>query len=208
MASRFSAHLGSVGHVSAARAERWSAIAERMTKAGCRLNDMNDNALDALQDAFGTVLQAIFEVPDKSLEWQKGDGEFSVKQIIAHLTSANDFYLAIVEDTIASNFGEVRTIDTSPGYRRMYETDALAMQCKNTVDLAAYFEQAFVRLRTALEGVNGADLDKPFIYYGWQKDEPYATTLRQRVIAIAAEHMIEHKVQLEDSVTGWKTKNG
>lgn len=156
--------------------------------------------------AHDKVLQAIDLVPDIALSWQPADEAFSLKQIIVHLATANDFYIMLVEDVRRAEFGDVKFRQDSVGWQRMGATDAEAIQYTAVTALYACFERTYQQLLAVLQGITSKELDRPFAFYGWQVDEPPSiTTLRQRVIHMATNHMGEHQTQLLDTLAHCQT---
>jgi len=144
-------------------------------------------------------------VPAEAFDWQPTEGEFTIKQILVHLTHANDFYLMILEEVQISNFGIVHLHTELPGWQRMGATDAEAMQCTTTTALYTCFEQAFWRLLTELEKLTIQEFDHPFMLYEIQPSAvAQTTTLRQRVLKMAADHIREHKEQLVQTLGQWQ----
>jgi uncharacterized damage-inducible protein DinB len=166
-------------------------------------------ALATLNTAYDAVAPLIQAIPDESLDWRPGEDEFSLKQIVVHLTHANDFYLMIVEEVRAANFSIVRLHRESLGWQRMAATDAEAMQCTSVAALSECFERAYQRLLTTLMEVTKGELERPFVLYSMQPDtEPLTTTLRHRVFLTAADHLREHQAQLADTLAQWRLTHG
>lgn len=159
-----------------------------------------------LRAAYAEVAPVFQAVPDVSLDWRPGADEFSVKQILVHLTHANDFYLMIVKEAYAMNFGIVRLHPELSGWQRMGETDAEAGRCTDVAALSACFERAFQRLMTVLAGITDEELERPFVLYELQSNaEPHITTLNQRVLHMAASHLREHQAQLSETLARWRS---
>jgi hypothetical protein len=159
----------------------------------------------AAHDEVAPVFRA---VPDASLDWRLGEEEFTVKQILVHLTHANDFYLMIVEAARADNFDRVRLHTELPGWQRMAATDAEASRCTSVAALYECFERAFQRLLIVLTGITAAELERPFVLYELKPTaEPHLTTLKQRVLHMAASHLREHQVQLSETLASWWSTN-
>jgi hypothetical protein len=156
--------------------------------------------------AHDEVLPLMRTVPDIALDWRPATEEFSFKQILVHLTHANDFYLMIVEEVRAANFGIVRLHEELPGWQRMGATDAEAWQCTTVPALCDCFERAYQRMFAILQVITAEELDRPFVLYSMQTNiEPLHTTLRRRVIEMAANHIHEHHAQLADILARWQT---
>lgn len=163
-------------------------------------------ALIDLVTAYDDVASLFQAVPDDSLDWRPHKDEFSLKQILVHLTHANDFYLMIVEETLAMNFAVVRLHSGLPGWQRMGVTDAEAWQCQNVASLYECFERAFQRLLTVLAGITDEDFERVFVLYEMQPEaEARTVTLAERVIQMAASHLREHRAQLAETLTGWQS---
>src|SRR5215470_17424690 len=98
-------------------------------------DDMAD--LAAAHDETVGVIRAI---PDAALDWPPGGAEWPLKRIIGHLAHANDFYMMILDEVFAANFGHVRLHDGLPGFQRMAATDAAVAGCSSTTAALDCFE--------------------------------------------------------------------
>ena len=161
-------------------------------------------ALEDLEIAHDEVTQLIQVIPDIALDWQPSNGEWSIKQIIGHLAHANEFYIMIVEEARASRFEIVKLDPELQGWKLMAASDATVAQCKTTAAAFNCFNHTYQAMREVLGGLADAELDQPFVFY--QPDrEPYTTTLRQRVLEMAASHLREHRLQLSRTFADWRT---
>ncbi|MFN8487907.1 MAG: DinB family protein [Caldilineaceae bacterium] len=164
------------------------------------------STLSDLVATHGEVSPLFQSVPNESLNWKFDENGWSVKQILVHLTHANDFYLMILEEARAANFGAVRLHTELPGWQRMVATDTEAWQCGNVAELYNCFGQAFQRLMADLETFTEDELDQPFELYEMQPNaKALPTTLRQRVLQIAENHLREHKDQLTETLVHWQS---
>ena len=158
--------------------------------------------VDDLRAAIESVSGAIGAVPASAFDWRPGEAEFSPKQIVAHLASANDFYVMIVDEARTTQFGDVRLHPGLAGWRSMQATDAAIAQCMTTLAALDCFERTYQRMLEVLDEIRPEELDRPFVF--WRPDTaPSTTTLRQRVIGMAAEHMREHLPHLSRSLAEW-----
>jgi len=159
--------------------------------------------------AHAEVVAVIQAIPDVTLDWQPGGEDWSLKQIIGHLAHANDFYIMIVDQARASNFGIVRLHRELAGWQRMADTDAQVAQCASVLAAQDCFERTYQRMLAVLQNSTPEELDQPLVFYSWRQDaEPENTTLRQRVIQRAAEHIREHQAQLTDTLARWQATQG
>ena len=165
---------------------------------------MQPSLLVAIVDAHDSVVPLISTIPDAALGWQPSSDSWSLKQIISHLAHANDFYVMIVDEARATRFGTLQLHPNLVGWQQMLATDAAVAACTTTVAVLDCFERTYQGMLDVLADIQPQELDQPFIF--WQPDnQPYTTTLRQRVIQMAAEHMREHQVHLSDTLTLWQT---
>lgn len=157
--------------------------------------------------AHAEVVAIIRAIPDAALDWQPGGGDWSLRQIISHLAHANDFYLMIVEEACAGAFGAVRLdrYRELAGWQRMQATDAAVARCTTVPEALDRFEEAYGRLLTVLNGLTPVELDRPFVLYEPQPAaEPMTTTLRRRVVAMAASHLRDHQAQVAETLARWR----
>lgn len=156
------------------------------------------------------VAAAIGAIPDAALDWQPGGGAWSLKQVIGHLATANDFYLMVVEEARAADFGAVRLHSGLAGWQRALAADAEVARGEGAPAALDCFERAYRRLLAVLEGLTSEELDRPFVFLDQQPGEPPATTttLRERVLARAVGHLREHQAQLADTLARWRAAAG
>jgi DinB superfamily len=165
---------------------------------------MQPNLTAAIVDAHDAVVPLIRTIPDAALDWQPNTDVWSLKQIISHLAHANDFYVMIVDEVRATRFGTVQLPPDLTGWQQMAATDAAVAVCRTTLGVLNCFERTYRRMLEVLATIRGEELDLPFVF--WQRDnQPYTTTLRQRVIQMAAEHLREHQVHLSNTLALWQT---
>ena len=159
--------------------------------------------LTDLAKAHDEVSVIIQQVPDRALDWQSSTDEWSLKQTIGHLAHANDFYIMIVTAARATVFGTAKLHPELAGWKHMATTDAAVAQCTTTLGVYDCFEHTYQLMLTVLRGITHEELDRPFVFC--QPDrEPYTTTLRQRVVLMATNHLREHKTQLSNTLAGWQ----
>ncbi len=151
---------------------------------------------EGLMSAYDEVVAAIERIPDEALDWQPGGGEWSPRYIISHMAHANEFYLSIIEQVRAAGFGTVR-LNPDPAVQRMRAVDAEIARYTTVPDVLDAFERAYRRLLAVLESLTPEELDRPFVLdTGQAYDQTGTTTLRERVMGRAAEHLREHWAQL------------
>jgi len=147
--------------------------------------------LDAARQAVASFIQTI---PDTALD-QHGDTDaWSVKQIIAHLAHSHTFFMIIVTLARENHFGDVIL---SPSLSR---TNEHVLACTTSAAAATLFQDTFAQLRAMLISLTPQDLDRPFQIYEGQTTTAQITTLRQRVIQTATEHMDERLAQIQSSL--------
>lgn len=159
----------------------------------------------AVAEAHAAIVALIKTIPDAALDWRLSADEWSLKQIIAHIAHAYDFYITIIEETRASDFGDVYLIPGSAGWRRIEATDTAVMQCATVAAVLDRLTLAYQSAMAIFEGLTPAELDRPFILYAWRPDATDEhCTFRRRVLQTAAEHLREHRVQVADILTRWQ----
>lgn len=162
--------------------------------------------VDDLVAAIGSVSAAIGAVPAAAFEWRPGEAEFSPKQIVAHLASANDFYLMIIDEALASGFGAVRLSQGPPGVSRVLATHADMNKRTTVAEALDGFRYASRRLLDALERLTPEQLDRPFVLDDALQPDGgrETTTLRRRIVGRCAEHLREHHAQLDETLALWR----
>ena len=154
--------------------------------------------LDAASQAVASFIQTI---PDTALD-QPGETEaWSVKQIIAHLAHSHNVYMMIVTLARENHFVEVLLSPALPGWQPVRVTNEQVRACTTSAAAATIFQDTFAQLRAMLISLTPQDLDRPFPMY--ELETPTAahlTTLRQRVIQTATEHLYEHLAQIQSSL--------
>jgi hypothetical protein len=149
-------------------------------------------------DAVVSLIQAI---PDAALDWQP-DNDWSLRQIIGHLAHANDFYVMIVDEARTTHFGTIQLHPELAGWQQMGATDAQIAQCTTTHAVLDCFECTYQRMLKVFRGLRVEELDRPFVFCQ-PKAVPTTTTLRQRVIQMAADHIREHQSHLSAILARW-----
>ena len=155
-----------------------------------------------LEAAHDAVVADIAAIPDAALDWRPGGEEWPIRQIVGHLAHANDFYAMIVEEARAQDLGEVTLHPGLPGWQAMQATDAAVAACADVRALLDCFERSFGRLLALLRGITPQELDRPFVLRSPQPT--VTTTLRERVIRTAAEHLREHQTHLAETLARWR----
>ncbi len=163
---------------------------------------MTGSATTDLEAAHDAVVADIAAIPDAALDWRPGGEEWSLRQIVGHLAHANDFYVMIVEEARAQGFGEVTLHPGLPGWRRMQDTDAAVAACADVPAVLDCFERTYGRLLALLRGLTPEELDRPFVLRSPQPT--VTTTLRERVVRTAAEHLREHQSHLAETLARWR----
>ncbi|HSH80915.1 MAG TPA: GNAT family N-acetyltransferase [Herpetosiphonaceae bacterium] len=159
-----------------------------------------------LAAAHDVVVRVIRTIPDAALDWQSDGEDWSLRSVISHLAHANDFYVTIVDEARARNFGSVRLHPDMAGLQHMATTDAAIAQSSTAAAALACFERTYEHLLAVLEDITSEELDRPFVLsYTWQPEvEPVTTTLRERVIETATSHLREHQAQVLETLTRWQ----
>ena len=153
--------------------------------------------IDAASQAVASFIQTI---PDTALD-QQGDTEaWSVKQIIAHLAHSHNVYMMIVTLARENHFVEVLLSPSLSGWQQVRATNAQVRACTTSAAAANIFQDTFAQLRAMLISLTPQDLDRPFSMYEFETTTADITTLRQRVIQTATEHMYEHLAQIQSSL--------
>jgi uncharacterized damage-inducible protein DinB len=158
-----------------------------------------------LAAAHGEIGAFICGLPDEAPDWRADDESWSLKQALAHITHAYDFYLMIVEETLGAGFGTVRLHPELAGWQRLLATDAAVNACSTVSAALELFNHAYGRLSLALEHLSPEEMDREFVLLPLRPDDEAVTrTLRRRVLDIAADHLREHKAQMSDMLAGWQ----
>ena len=153
--------------------------------------------LDAASQAVASFIQTI---PDTSLDQQVDTEAWSVKQVIAHLALSNNFYMIIVTLARENHFVEVILSPSLSGLKQVRVTNEQVLACMTSAAAANIFQDTFAQLRAMLISLTPQDLDRPFQMYELETTTAHITTLRQRVIQTATEHMYEHLAQIQSSL--------
>ncbi len=163
---------------------------------------MTGSATTDLEAAHDAVVADIAAIPDAALDWRPGGDEWPIRQIVGHLAHANDFYVMIVEEARAADFGEAELHPGLPGWQAMQDTDAAVAACADVRAVLDCFERTYGRLLALLRVLTPEELDRPFVLRSPQPT--ITTTLRERVVRTAAEHLREHRTHLEETLARWR----
>ncbi len=153
--------------------------------------------LDAAGQAVASFIQTI---PDTALNQQVDTDAWSVKQIIAHLAHSHNFYMIIVTLARENHFVEVHLSPSLSGWQQVRVTNEQVRACTTSAAAANIFQGTFAQLRAMLISLTSQDLDRPFQMYELETTTAQITTLRQRVIQTATEHMYQHLAQIQSSL--------
>ena len=155
-----------------------------------------------LEAAHAAVVADIAAIPGAALDWRPGGEEWPIRQIVGHLAHANDFYVMIVDAARAAQFGEVTLHPGLPGWGQMQDTDAAVAACADASAVLECFERTYQRLLARLCGLTPEELDRPFVLRSPQPT--VTTTLRERAVRTAAEHLREHQTHLAETLARWR----
>ena len=153
--------------------------------------------LDAASQAVASFIQTI---PDTALDQQVETDAWSVKQIIAHLAHSHNFYMIIVTLARENQFVEVHLSPSLSGWQQVRVTNEQVRACTTSAAAANIFQGTFAQLRAMLISLTPQDLDRPFPMVELETTTAQITTLRQRVIQTATEHLYEHLAQMQSSL--------
>ena len=166
---------------------------------------MDSASRKALTQSFSDIATEIDQLPPDAFDWKSSDDEWSCREIVAHVSHANDFYVMICEEAVQSEFGLVELTRQLPGYALMVQTNGAVLSVSSIDEANSLFEERFQRLITVLDELSVEKLARPFtLSLDWSNEPAHSTTLRRRVIDVAREHMIEHRAQLADTVAKWR----
>lgn len=161
---------------------------------------MTINFLSELDTASQAVSSFIQTIPDTALDQQVDTDAWSIKQVIAHLALSHNWYMIIVTLAKENHFVDVILSPSLSGLQQVRATNEQVLACTTSVAAANIFQDTFAQLRAMLISVTPQDLDRPFQMYELQTTTAQITTLRQRVIQTATEHMYEHLAQIQNSL--------
>ena len=99
-----------------------------------------------------------------------------------------------------NHFVEVHLSPSLSGWQQVRVTNEQVRACTTSAAAANIFQGTFAQLRAMLISLTLQDLDRPFQMYEWQTTTAQITTLRQRVIQTATEHLYEHLAQMQSSL--------
>jgi hypothetical protein len=161
---------------------------------------MTINFVSDLDAASQTVASFIRTIPDTVLDQQVAIDAWSVKQVIAHLALSHNFYMIIVKLASENHFVDVNLSPSLPGLQQVRATNRQVLACTTSAAAANIFQDTFAQLRAMLISLAPQDLDRSFQMYELETTTAQITTLRQRVIQTATEHMYEHLAQIQSSL--------
>ena len=153
-----------------------------------------------LDTASQAVASFIHTIPDTALDQQIDTDAWSVKQIIAHLAHSHTFYMIIVTLARENHFVEVMLSPSLSGLQQVRATNQQVLACTTSAAAANIFQDTFAQLQAMLMSLTPEDLDRPFPMYELETTTAQITTLRQRVIQTATEHLYEHLAQIQSSL--------
>jgi uncharacterized damage-inducible protein DinB len=153
--------------------------------------------LDAASQAVASFIQTI---PDTALDQQVDTDAWSVKQVIAHLALSHNVYMIIVTLARENHFVDVILSPSLSGLQQVRATNQQVLACTTSAAAANIFQDTFAQLQAMLMSLTPEDLDRPFPMYELETTTAQITTLRQRVIQTATEHLYEHLAQIQSSL--------
>jgi|SRR5579872_6465146 len=166
---------------------------------------METDSLADLAAAQNDIMTLITTSPDAALDWKPDETSWSLKQTLAHVAHAYDFYLMIVEEARKSAFGVVKLHPDLPGWRRLQDTDAAVLACATTAEVCGQLNVVYQRAVAILSAISPEELDRSFTLESWRPDvAPETTTLRKRVLEMVADHLREHYGQLAETLAQWR----
>jgi hypothetical protein len=170
---------------------------------------MAEAATGQITAAHDAVVALIRTIPDAALGWQPDGDAWSLKRIIAHIAHAYDFYLTIVEEARATDFGTVTLRPGLPGWQRVVATDTTVLQCATVAKVLDQLDAVYQRSLDIFAHLTPDELDRTFVMASWRADrEAETTTLRRRVLETAPSHLREHEAQLAETLEGWRAASG
>ena len=161
---------------------------------------MTINFLSELDAASQAVASFIQTIPNTALDQQVDTDAWSVKQVIAHLALSHNWYMIIVTLARENHFVEVMLSPSLSGLQQVRATNEQVLACTTSAEAATIFQDTFAQLRAMLISLTPQDLDRPFQMYELETTAAQITTLRQRVIQTATDHLDEHLAQLQSSL--------
>jgi hypothetical protein len=160
-----------------------------------------ESALADVVIAHDAVASSLQMIPDAALDWLP-EKDWSLRQIIGHLAHANDFYVMIVDEARTTQFQTVQLHSELAGWQQMLATNAQIERCTTAHSVLACFDSTYQRMLNVFCSLHLEELDRPFVLCQ-PNAAPMTTTLRQRVIHMAAEHMHEHHLHLSAILARW-----
>jgi len=161
---------------------------------------MTSNFASELEAAGQALASFIQTIPDTALDQQVDTDAWSVKQIIAHLAHSHNFYMIIVTLARENHFVDVKLSLSLSSWQQVRATNQQVLACTTSAAAANIFQDTFAQLRAMLVSLTSQDLDRPFQMYELETTTAQITTLRQRVIQTATEHMYQHLAQIQSSL--------
>lgn len=166
---------------------------------------MSDQLVAALQAAHEQVVALARTIGDQAFDWQPDAQSWSPKRTLAHITSAYDFYVMIVEQARAAEFGTVSLPLDSAVWQPMLATETMALACTDVASLLDLLASVYGWAVLEFQGITPEELDRSFVLMPWQAEgTPVTTTLRARVLETATSHLREHRQQLEEILAAWR----
>ena len=161
---------------------------------------MTINFVSELDTASRAVASFIQTIPDTALDQQVDTEAWTVKQVIAHLALSHNVYMIIVTLARENHFVDVVLTPSLSGWRQARATYEQVLACTTSAAAANIFQDTFAQLWAMLISLARQDLDRPFQMYELETTTAQITTLWQRVIQTATEHMYEHMAQIQSSL--------
>lgn len=169
---------------------------------------MSDELLSELQASHEQVVALARTIPDEAFDWQPDADSWSLKRTLAHITSAYDFYVMIVEQARAADFGTVSLPLDSAVWQPMRATESMALACKDVASLLDLLASVYGWTLLEFQGITSDELDRSLVLMPWQDGgKPETTTLRARVLEMATRHLREHHQQLEETLAAWRKQS-
>lgn len=140
--------------------------------------------LKALREAGGSLISELYGLDERDLRWRPDEGEWSLKEIAAHLRDAEELALAQVNAFVTGAAGRVPAwdVDLLPEERDYQNEDLEA--------LLAQFRESRRRVSTLLWGTSDADWER-------RAEHPFRGTVTLGEVAKElAQHDLEHLWQV------------
>lgn len=155
----------------------------------------------AVHDATVAIIK---DIPDEALAWQPGDGEWSLKHILAHISGTGEFFRYIVERAQSGGFSHVALDDELRA--RMGAFRATFAELNTTGEMLDSFERSWHKAQEVMAAIPQGDLDREFtMQEGFRPGEaPRTVTLRKRVVEQFGRHLADHEGQLRETLARWR----